>query len=186
MQGKPHFFRLHCDSHTNSGSMTWTRSSELNPRNVMCHTHHNSAATPCNILFSCCDAFATFSAWLSPPAKKKQNELQYSKFSVFRRLRLIFLQSGTKTDPFYRILEQGPPFSRVVGANCTRLKGFYSFEMLLDQGSNHWFWPTVLVHIKANEKHQAAVQNTQCQRMPSRPKSPPPPLAVKAPPPLKC
>ena len=43
--------------------------------------------------------------------------------------------------------------------------------------SNHWFRPTVLgslVHIKANEKHQAAVQNTRCQRMPSRPKSPPP------------
>ena len=52
--------------------------------------------------------------------------------------------------------------------------------------SNHWFWPTVLVHIKANEKHQAAVQNTRCQRMPSSPKSPPPPLAVKPAPPLKC
>ena len=154
---------------------------------------------------------------------------------------LIILHSGTKTDPFYRILEQGQPFSRVVGANRTRLKGFCPFGMLLDQGrtpfkgpfqcvtlgivskgkkpsclwmlpfgpwvlpfgprvfpidvlhlplapcnlscgpwilpSNHWFWPTVLgslVHIKANEKHQAAVPNTRCQRMPSRPKSPPP------------
>ena len=35
---------------------------------------------------------------------------------------------------FYRILEQGPRFSRVVGANRTRLKGFCSFGMLMDQG----------------------------------------------------
>ena len=45
------------------------------------HTHHNSAATPCNILFSCCDAFATFSAWLPPPPHKKTKRA--SIFKIF-------------------------------------------------------------------------------------------------------
>ena len=45
------------------------------------HTHHNSAATPCNILFSCCDAFATFTAWLPPPPQKKTKRA--SIFKIF-------------------------------------------------------------------------------------------------------
>ena len=74
------------------------------------HTHHNSAATPCNILFSCCDAFATFSAWLPPPPKKNKTSFNIQNFLCLDAFVSYFCILGPRPTPFTEFWSKAHPF----------------------------------------------------------------------------